>query len=484
MPRLERGRTVRDLGLAHASLPPGAAQWRRLGRPGPALRAVLLLVGVALAGAGVAQSAPTHRDVTYATVGGRALQLDLYLPAVRTSPRPTLIWVHGGGWQSGSRSPPPAFATALVDRGIAVASISYRLTSQAGGFGSEGVTFPAQIHDVRAAIRFLRATAATYALDPARFGAWGSSAGGHLVALAGTSGNDPALEGTIGGNLRHSSRLQAVVDYYGPTDLLNMGLDEAPAPGRPARHDLPTSPESLLVGFSAADEGLGVLRANEANPLAPYPVWRTLAVQANPITWVDAVDPPFFIAHGTADGTVPPRQSERLRDALRAAGASPVHVAIDGAGHGGFPAAVQQQAQDFLVARLTAPVIAIGEPRGLTGAWYDPAQSGQGFEFLWLDGGRFVVTFYGHRDDGGNLFLIGTREGAPAYGEDLRIDLVATRGGRFNGFDAARIRREPWGALALRIDACDRATATLDGADGRQSFALAKLAGGPGPACD
>jgi len=337
---------------------------------------------------------------------------------------------------------------------------------------------------VRAAIRFLRANAATYALDPARFGAWGSAAGGHLVALAGTSGNDPALEGTIGGHLRHSSRLQAVVDYYGPTDLLNMGLDQAPAPGRPARHDLPTSPESLLVGFSAADEGLGVLRANEANPLAPYPDWRTLAVQANPITWVDAVDPPFLIAHGAADGTVPPRQSEHLRDALRAAGASPVHVAVDGAGHGGFPAAVQQQAQDFLVARLTAPVIAIGEPRGLTGAWYDPAQSGQGFEFLWLDGGRFVVTFCGHRDDGGNLVPIGTREGAPAYGEDLRIDLVATRGGRFNGFDAARIRREPWGALALRIDACDRATATLDGADGRQSFALAKLAGGPGPACD
>jgi hypothetical protein len=304
------------------------------------------------------------------------------------------------------------------------------------------------------------------------------------VALAGTSGNDPTLEGSVGGNLRHSSRLQAVVDYYGPTDLLNMGLDEAPPPGRPAGHDLPTSPESLLVGFSAADEGLGVLRANQASAVSPFPTWRTLAVQANPITWVDLADPPFLIAHGTADGTVPPRQSERLRDALRGVGANPVYVPVDGAGHGGFPAGVQQQAQDFLVARLTAPTIAIGDVRGLTGAWYDPAQSGQGFEFLWLDGARFVVTFYGHRDDGGNLFLVGTRDAAPAYGQELRLDLVATRGGRFNGFDAAQIRREPWGTLTLRIDACERATATLEGVDGRQSFALVKLAAGPGPSCD
>jgi acetyl esterase/lipase len=448
------------------------------------MRGAGVMLGMLLVGATQAQTAPTVPDVTYATVGGRTLQLDLYLPAIRNSPRPTVVWVHGGGWQSGSRSPAPAFVTALVDRGLAVASISYRLTSQAGGFGSEGTTFPAQIHDVRGAIRFLRANAATYGLDPARFGAWGSSAGGHLVALAGTSGNDPTLEGSVGGNLRHSSRLQAVVDYYGPTDLLNMGLDEAPPPGRPAGHDLPTSPESLLVGFSASDEGLGVLRANQSNPASPFPTWRTLAVQANPVAWVDATDPPFLIAHGTADGTVPPRQSERLRDALRGVGASPLHVVVEGAGHGGFPASVQQQAQDFLVARLTAPTIAVGDPRGLTGAWYDPTSSGQGFEFLWTDGARFVVTYYGHRDDGSNLFLVGTRDGAPAYGEDLRLDLVATRGGRFNGFDAAQVRREPWGTLRLRIDGCTRATASLDGADGTQSFALVKLAAGPGPACD
>lgn len=435
------------------------------------------------AGAAQAQLAPTHPALPYATVGGRPLLLDLYVPAIRNSPRPTLVWVHGGAWSAGTRAA-PAFATALLDRGIAVASIDYRLTSQAGQFGSEGVTFPAQIHDVKGAIRFLRANAAAYNLDPARFALWGSSAGGHLVALAGTAGNAPEIEGAIGGSTQVSSRVQAVVDYYGPTDLLQMQPDVTTPPGSGFDHDLASSPESRLIGFSASDEGIGVLRANATNPNAPFPTWLRLARQASPLAWVDAADPPFLIVHGTADATVPFRQSERLRDALTAIGRPPQFIAVAGGGHGGFAADVQRQAQDFIVAQLTAATVPVGDPRGITGAWYDPRLSGEGFELLWLNADTLTVAFYGHRDDGANLFLIGTRRGVLRYGENLSIDLVATRGGRFTAFDPAAIRREPWGRLELRLDSCSRATAVLDGADGRQAFALEKLAGLASTSCD
>lgn len=135
-------------------------------------------------------------------------------------------------------------------------------------------------------------------------------------------------------------------------------------------------------------------------------------------------------------------------------------------------------------AALEAGAGAIRDPRGLAGAWYDPARAGQGFEVQWLEGDVLLVVFYGHRDDGSNLFLIGTRAGAPRYREPLAIPLLATRGGRYNGLDPAAIRREPWGTLTLTLDACDRARATLAGDDGTQSLALVRLARPAGLACD
>lgn len=125
----------------------------------------------------------------------------------------------------------------------------------------------------------------------------------------------------------------------------------------------------------------------------------------------------------------------------------------------------------------------VADPRGLAGAWYDPARSGQGFELQWLEGGVLLAVFYGHRDDGSNLFLIGTRAGAPRYGEALEIPLVATRGGRFTNLDPAAIRREPWGTLTLEFTDCDRAQATLAGADGTQALALVRLAKPAGLDC-
>src|SRR5262249_35630047 len=162
--------------------------------------------------------AQTYPGLAYATVGGRDLLLDLYLPSAGPGPFPVVVWIHGGAWLTGSRFPAPN-AAQLTSLGFAVASVDYRLTSQAGQWGAEPVIFPAQIHDVKGAVRWLRANAATYNLDPARFGCWGSSAGGHLAALLATSGDVPALEGTVGGNAGFSSAVQACADFFGPTDL-------------------------------------------------------------------------------------------------------------------------------------------------------------------------------------------------------------------------------------------------------------------------
>ncbi len=306
-----------------------------------------------------AQTVPTFPDLVYAEVGGQPLRLDLYLPPGGIEPRPLLVWIHGGGWSGGTRFPAPPFATQLRNRGLAVASISYRLTSEAAQWGGAPVTFPAQVHDVKAAIRWLRANATAYQIDPNRIGVWGASAGGHLAALAGTSGNDPELEGTVGSDLDQSSAVQVAVDYYGPIDLLQMNPDVTTPPGSALDHDAATSPESRLIGFDQPGEGIGVLRANFNNPTPPFPQMAQRVTEASPQTWADAEDPPFLIVHGTADRTVPFAQSGRLRDTLSALGGAPVFVAVPDGGHGGFPPAVQTQAQGFVLDRLE-PLLADG----------------------------------------------------------------------------------------------------------------------------
>lgn len=309
-----------------------------------------------------AQVMPNFPAQTYAVVGGRPLQLDVYVPA-GPGPFPCVVWIHGGGWQGGSRFP-ARLATELLPHGIAVASVTYRLTSQAALFGGEPVIFPAQIHDVKGAIRFLRANAATYHLNPARFGSWGTSAGGHLSALAGTSGNDPALEGTVGGNPGQSSALQAVADYFGPTDILNMNLDVTTPPGSGIDHDGPGSAESRLVGWDDPGQGIGNIRANLSNPNPPYPALVALCNQVNPVSFVDPLDPPFFIAHGTNDTTVPLMQSTRLANALGAAGVFRDYRQVTGAGHGPLGDATEAATVAFFVSRLLAPPACPGDADG------------------------------------------------------------------------------------------------------------------------
>ena len=316
----------------------------------------ILAIGVALALAcnvnhARAQIQPTHSDLVYATLGGTPLRLDLYIPNAAPQPYPVVIWIHGGGLSGGSKFP-AGNAGLLMQHGFAVASLDYRLTSQAGQYGANAVTFPAQIHDVKGAIRWLRANAGTYHLDPARFGAWGGSAGGHLAALAGTSGGVAAIEGNIGGNLAFSSAIQAVADHFGPTDLLNMQLDVTTPPGSAFDHDSPGSPESHLIGFDQPSQGIGVLRANQSNPNPPYPAFMTLITQANPITWVDANDPPFTIAHGTADNVVPQNQSTRMANALQAVGVPYDYTPVVGAGHGGFPVSIITDTVAFFMHEL------------------------------------------------------------------------------------------------------------------------------------
>ena len=156
------------------------------------------------------------KDLVYAKVDGRELKLDVYWDETAEGTMPLIVCVHGGGWTEGSKDWCPALR--MVKSGYVAASINYRLSQHA--------PFPAQIHDCKAAIRWLRAHAKDYHIDPKRIGVWGGSAGGHLVALLGTTGGNKELEGSVGGNMEQSSRVQAVCDFFGPTDLFDFYKDK------------------------------------------------------------------------------------------------------------------------------------------------------------------------------------------------------------------------------------------------------------------
>jgi len=240
------------------------------------------------------------KDIDYGGEGKKSQMLDLYLPADAKTPLPVIVWIHGGAWRGGNKEGCPALR--FLRQGYAAASINYRLSQEA--------VFPAQIEDCKGAIRWLRANAGKYNLDPNRIGVWGSSAGGHLVALLGTSADVKELEGKVGGNLEYSSRVQAVCDWFGPTDFLQMSKFPSSM-----KHDDAGSPESLLVG--------GAIQENKDK-----------VAKTNPITYVTKDDPPFLIMHGDKDPLVPTNQSELLHDALKKAGVDATFHVVKGAGHG------------------------------------------------------------------------------------------------------------------------------------------------------
>jgi len=245
------------------------------------------------------------RNLVYARAGDKDLLLDIYRPGKQVGRLPVVLWVYGGAFRAGSKEDgQTAGATWLANQGYAVVAFNYRLSRVA--------KFPAQTHDCKAAVRWVRANAAQYQLDPKRIAAWGASAGGHLSSMLGTSGGVEELEGDLG-NARESSRVQAVVDFYGPTDFLLM--DSQAIPGG-QKHDPPDSPESQLIGGPIQDN-------------------REKTARANPITFVSPDDPPFLILHGDRDPLVPVGQSEIFFAALRKAGVNATFHKIVGAGHGG-----------------------------------------------------------------------------------------------------------------------------------------------------
>ena len=252
---------------------------------------------------------PTHTDLAYADISS-AQKLDLYIPTSGNGPFPVVFMVHGGGFMFGDKADGAGLTGVdqLLAAGYAVASINYRLSGEA--------IYPAQIYDAKAAVRFLRANAAKYNLNPDKFGAWGASAGGNLVSLLGTTCGVAELEGDLG-NADQSSCVQAVVDWFGPIDFLKM-QEQLTEAGCSASTNEASSPESKLVG-------------------APIQTVPEKVALTNPMNYITSDDAPFFIENGTADCNIPPVQNKNLADALSAViGADKVtYVSLEGAGHGG-----------------------------------------------------------------------------------------------------------------------------------------------------
>jgi acetyl esterase/lipase len=239
------------------------------------------------------------KDIEFASVDGHSLKLDLYLPSETKDPT-LVVWIHGGGWQAGDKS--KCEVPWLAGHGYAVASISYRLTDQA--------IFPAQVHDCKAAVRWLRAHAGKYGYRCDQMAVAGSSAGGMLAALMGTSGDVSELEGTVGGNLDHSSRLDAVIDYYGATDFILRSRTQ------PHRANKPGSVVYKLLGGGADKKTV-------------------LAKLASAVSHVSADDPPMLVIHGDQDKTVLIDQSEAILKAYRKAQLPIEFKVLAGAAHGG-----------------------------------------------------------------------------------------------------------------------------------------------------
>jgi acetyl esterase/lipase len=246
-------------------------------------------------------NATTYNDVSYVTNGHSLQKLTLYIPKSKNDRKtPLIILIHGGAFRGGdmdTMNPAP-----FLDQGFAAASINYRLSGDA--------IFPAQIEDCKAAVRWLRHNAEKYNLDPDRFGVWGTSAGGHLAAMLGTTAETRLFD--VGENLDVSSRVQAVADWFGPTDFLQM--DEHRTANGMA-HNPGGSPESKLIG--------GPIQQNKEK-----------VAKANPITYITDKTPPFLIAHGDSDRLVPHHQSELLFAALQKAGTPVTFYTVKGGGHG------------------------------------------------------------------------------------------------------------------------------------------------------
>jgi acetyl esterase/lipase len=241
----------------------------------------------------------TQADIEYARVGEQALKLDLHRP--KAASPPLIVYVHGGAWRAGSKSDVPV--ARLLDYGFAIASVDYRLSTQA--------QFPAQIHDIKAAIRFLRAKSGEFHIDTKRIAIVGSSAGGHLAALTGVTNGHPVLEGNVGEHLNQSSDVECIVSLYGASNLESI-LGQSTEFGLKMR--VPAL--QLLLGGQPREKP-------------------DLARLASPVAHLDKNDPPLLLIHGDADPQMPPQQSQELAKACEALNLPVQFISIAGGKHGG-----------------------------------------------------------------------------------------------------------------------------------------------------
>ncbi|HET6544303.1 MAG TPA: alpha/beta hydrolase [Chryseolinea sp.] len=249
-------------------------------------------------------------DLAYASKSG-AQKLDIYLPELGDGPFPVIVQIHGGAFRMGDKGDSQVNASLEgLTHGYAVVSINYRLSGEA--------IFPAQIQDVKAAIRFLRANAKKYKLNPDKIATWGGSAGGHLAAMAGTTGDVKEFDDVSLGNDNESSKVQAVVDWFGPIEFNQMDPQFRASGKGKTDHDEANSPESELVGKQITS--------------APE-----LVKRASPATYISKNDPPFFIQHGTEDPLVPVEQSKNFySELIKVLDKDKVSmILLEGAGHGG-----------------------------------------------------------------------------------------------------------------------------------------------------
>jgi len=262
--------------------------------------AVLAAAGILLPASGACAEPTVTRDLEYARAGETSLQLDLYVPPEAATPR-LIVWVHGGAWRSGSKKDVPILP--LTDRGFAVASVDYRLSPVA--------PYPAQVHDLKAAIRYLRGTAGKTGIDPHHIAIAGGSAGGHLAALVGVTNGSSAHEGDLGEHRGVSSNVQAIINFYGPTNLTTILAQSTP-------HGLSARAPALELLFGGKPEDK-----------------IELARLASPVLQVDRSEPPLLIFHGDQDPQVPINQAHELVGAYKKQGLAATFEVVYGGAHGG-----------------------------------------------------------------------------------------------------------------------------------------------------
>lgn len=295
------------------------------------LSCLLILALPALA---LCQDAPAGfkvvRDLDYVGSGNKRQMLDLYLPETKTTkPRPLVVYIHGGGWENGSKDQAGVLFNLLKDRDYAGASINYRLTNEA--------IWPAQIHDCKAAIRALRAHAAENQIDPEKIAVFGISAGGHLVSMLGVTGGVKELEGELGPHLTQSSRVTCVLDFCGPSNFLTFGGE-----GTIINVDDPKTGLSKLIGGTVKEK-----------PDA--------AKSASPVNYITSDDAPFLLIHGDKDNIVRYAQATEFDAALEKAKIPATLITGTNGGHVFFSAPLFERMRAFLDRHLLGKDVQIPE---------------------------------------------------------------------------------------------------------------------------